>query len=102
MQQARGVADVPEDYAQRLQEMFPGRFKKLKLLSLEVHDIVLSKVTRNSPKDDADFAFLAGKGVLDAELLNQRYAKELRPYLSNEDRHDTTLRLWIESYLESR
>ena len=36
------VADVPEAYAARLKELFPGQFIRLRLFALEVHDLVLA------------------------------------------------------------
>jgi hypothetical protein len=45
------VADVPEDYADRLTELLPGRFSRLRLLAIDVHDLVLAKLVRNSPVD---------------------------------------------------
>ena len=94
------VADCPENYESRLREMFPGRFSKLRLLALEAHDVALSKLTRNSGVDRRDVEFLAKKGVLDPTVLEQRYHRELRPYLANEERHDLTLKLWLEDYFQ--
>jgi len=37
------VATMPEDYEARLREMFPLRFKKLRLLAPDAYDLVLSK-----------------------------------------------------------
>lgn len=91
------VADVPEDYADRLTELFPGHFSRLRLLSLDVHDLVLAKLVRNSPVDLEDAKFLAKAGRLDKAVLKQRYEKELRPNLANESRHDLTLKLWLET-----
>ena len=45
------VATMPEDYESRLKEMFPGRLKKLKIFAPDAYDLVLSKLERNSPKD---------------------------------------------------
>ncbi len=91
------VADVPEDYANRLTELFPDQFPRLHLLALEVHDLVLAKLVRNSPVDLEDAKFLARIGNLKQEVLRQRYEKELRPNLANEARHDLTLKLWLEA-----
>ncbi len=93
-----GIADVPENYESRLIEICPGEFSKLRLLALDPHDIALSKLTRNSPIDRRDVEFLAKKELLDPAVLQERYKRELRPYLSNEDRHDLTLKLWLEDY----
>lgn len=66
------VADVPEDYADRLTELFPGYFSRLRLLALEVHDLVLAKLVRNSPVDLDDAKFLARTGRLDEAVIQQR------------------------------
>lgn len=91
------VADVPEDYAVRLSELFPGEFARLRLFALDAHDLVLAKLVRNSPVDLGDAKFLAKTGRLDEGVLKLRYEKELRPYLANETRHDLTLKLWLEA-----
>jgi hypothetical protein len=36
-----GVAHVPEDYEDRLKEIFPEAFKHLRLLALDAYDLVL-------------------------------------------------------------
>ncbi len=95
-----GVAEVPEDYEQRLVQMFPGRFSNLRLFALELHDLVLAKLTRNSPVDIEDVRFLAKKKALDPGTLRNRYENELRPRLPNQERHDLTLQLWL-SYFEN-
>jgi hypothetical protein len=38
----------------------------------------------------------------DLQLLQQRYADELRVYLGNPDREDLTLKLWIDMINETR
>ena len=91
------VTNLPENYDDRLEEMFPGQFKNLRLLAPDAYDLILSKLERNSPKDRDDVEYLAKTLSLDAALLRKRYQKELRPYLSNEARHDLTLSLWIDS-----
>ena len=95
------VADVPEGYADRLEELFPGQFARLRLLALEVHDLVVAKLVRNSPVDLEDAKFLAKTGKLDETVLRQRYEQELRPYLANESRHDLTLNLWLDACFHS-
>jgi hypothetical protein len=51
------VANLPEEYGTRLQEMAPGKFRHLKLLVPDPYDCILSKLERGSGKDrdDADF-----------------------------------------------
>lgn len=95
------VADVPEDNADRLTELLPGYFSRLRLLALEVHDLVLAKLVRNSPVDLEDARFLARTGKLDEAVLQERYQKELRPNLANEKRHDLTLKLWLDACFHS-
>jgi hypothetical protein len=96
------VADVPEDYSERLTELLPGQFFRLRLLALDVHDLVLAKLVRNSPVDLEDAKFLANAGELNERILKQRYERELRPNLSNETRHDLTLELWLEACFQMK
>lgn len=93
------VAQVPEDYEARLTEIAPGRYRNLRLRALEAHDLALSKLVRNHPIDERDFASLAERGVLMRRTLEDRYRSELRPHLASPERHDLTLQLWAESYL---
>jgi hypothetical protein len=90
------AVSLPEDYETRLSEMYPGRFKNLHLYAPDPYDLILSKLERNNQKDRDDVAFLAESLYLSPEALRERYKKELRPYLANEDRHDLTIKLWIE------
>lgn len=96
--QYASVADTPDDYETRLREMFPGCYSRLRLFALDPHDLILSKLTRNSPVDDGDVQFLIAKGVVDPDSLCRIYEKELRPRLANVDRHDLTLQLWLEYF----
>lgn len=95
------ICDPPDDYKERLVEMFPQRFSNLRMYALDAHDLVLAKLTRNSPVDLEDVKFLASKGHLDANVLRERYARELRPYLYPPEKHDLTLKLWIEASFPS-
>ena len=90
------VVTVPESYTDRLRLMFPTAYRRLLLFGLEAHDLALSKLERNSARDREDVKFLARAAPLDLELLEKRYFSELRPYLANPERHDLTLRLWLE------
>ena len=93
------ISEPPEDYEGRLTEMFPGRFSNLRLFALEIHDLVLTKLTRNAPLDREDVKVLAKGGHLDPNVLRERYQHEIRPRLAAPDRHDLTLKLWIDDYL---
>jgi hypothetical protein len=93
------VATPPENYEDRLVPMFPGAWPRLRLFALEAHDLALSKLERNIERDRDDVQQLARTGILNPEILKERYYGELRPnLLAHEDRHDLTLRLWLESY----
>jgi len=91
-----GIVTVPENYIDRLMPMFQKPFRRLQLLGLEAHDLALSKLERNSARDREDVKFLARAAPLDLSVLESRYSSELRPYLANPERHDLTLRLWLE------
>ncbi len=93
------VASLPEDYEQRMAELFAARFKKLRLFVLDPYDLVLSKLSRNVARDREDVAYLVRTQRLDAKTLQCRYEQELKPYLIGPvERHDSTLRLWSEAY----
>ena len=65
----------------------------------DAYDLVLSKLERNSPKDQGDVEYLAKAVPLDPKILRDRYEKELRPNLmARENWHDGTLEMWIGSY----
>lgn len=97
-----GVAPLPEDYESRLTEIFPGAFKKVRLLALDPYDIALSKLERNTQRDRDDVKYLARRLPMDLTLLALRYEEELKPILGNPDREGLTLRLWIEAIEEER
>lgn len=97
-----GVATTPEDYTERLTEVFAGQYKNLRLLALDAYDIALTKIERNTERDREDVKYLARVVPFDLEVLHQRYHDELRVYLGNPAREDLTLKLWIEMVEESR
>ena len=93
------IASLPESYNERLRELFPGRFRNLRLFALDPHDLALSKLARNNPVDRDDVAYLAKTVPLDPDLLQKRYREELRPILIGDlERHDRTLEMWIQAY----
>ena len=94
------IAQHPEEYASRLIDITPKGLLRLHLRALEVHDLVLAKLARNSPRDRADVEFLIRQNALDKHCLEHRFQKELRPYLLDEDREAATLKLWIEEYFD--
>lgn len=97
-----GVANVPENYEDRLIEMYPGIFKHLRLFALDPYDIALSKIERNIERDREDVQHLAAVVPFDLEVLKRRYYDELRVYLGNPEREDLTLKLWIDMIEETR
>lgn len=93
------VATLSENYEDRLKEMFPGRFTKLRIFGPDPYDLVLSKLERNSPKDQGDVEYLAKRVSLDPKVLQERYQQELRPnLLARQTWHDGTLEMWIGAY----
>jgi hypothetical protein len=97
-----GVAKVPEDYEERLTEMFPGAYPHLRICALDPYDLALSKLERNIQRDRDDVKHLAQFVPLDLKILAERYQKELRFQLGNPQREDLTLKLWTEMIEENR
>jgi hypothetical protein len=96
------VAKVPEDYEERLTEMFPGAYEHLRICALDPYDLALSKLERNIQRDRDDVKHLAQSVPLDLRILKERYEKELRWQLGNPKREDLTLRLWTEMIEEEK
>ena len=97
--QRPGVESMPEDYEERVREVFVGRFRNLRLYIPDAYDLALSKLGRNIGRDREDVAFLARTCRLDARVFRDRYVQELRPNLVGDLRqHDRTLEFWIEAY----
>jgi len=97
-----GIAPIPENYEDRLNEIFPGTFKKLRLFALDPYDVALAKIERNGDKDVEDVKYLAQVVPFNLDTLRKRYEEELRAYVRNEEREDLTLKLWIEMIEEAR
>jgi len=97
-----GVAKVPEEYEERLTEMFAGAFKHLRICALDPYDLALSKLYRNIQRDRDDVKHLGRAIPLRLEILKERYEKELRWQLGNPEREDLTLKLWMEMIEEER
>lgn len=96
------VATLPEDYATRLTEMFPGTFTHLTLFAVDPYDLALSKIERNIDQDVEDVKHLARAVPFDLAELRRRYEQELRPNLGRPEREDLTLQLWIDAIAEER
>lgn len=95
-----GVAHVPENYEDRLIEVFPHAFEHIRLFALDPYDLALSKLERNIQRDRDDVMHLARAVPFDLGVLKERYDKELRWQLGNPEREDLTLKLWIEAIEE--
>ena len=94
-----GVATVPESYDERMKELFPGRFKNIRLFVLDPYDLVLSKLSRNVERDREDVAFLAKTLNLQADVLRERYEQEMKfALIGPPEQHNKTLEFWIEAY----
>jgi hypothetical protein len=90
---------MPESYDERLTELYPTRFKNIRLFVPDAYDLVLSKLSRNIERDREDVEYLARTQHLNPNELRERYAKELRPVLIGAvTSHDKTLEFWIEAY----
>lgn len=96
--QVVAITNYPEDYESRLIRMWPNfKLERLRLFSLEAHDLALTKIERNTEVDRQDVLSLAQAGYLNPRTLRERYEKEFRPNLvSGAERHDLTLALWTE------
>lgn len=89
-----GVVDLPDDYERRLEHLDFG-FEKLQLSGLEAYDLVLSKLTRNSPKDREDVKFIAQQQNLSYTIAYERFVKEMKPWVPRADWHEGTLqKVW--------
>lgn len=97
-----GIARVPYDYEDRLTEMFPGVFRRLRIMALDPYDLALSKLERNIQRDRDDVRYLARTVPFDLDVLRQRYENELRWQMARPEREDLTLQLWIDAIREER
>jgi hypothetical protein len=91
LQVVGGVSDYPENYESRLTSL-PLGLKKLTLRILEPYDLLLSKLTRNSPKDMQDVQALVQKLKLEFDVLLERFRTEMS-WVSRRDGHEQTLNL---------
>ena len=94
------VADVPDRYEERLIDVYAREFRNLRVRVFEKHDLALAKLGRNQDYDREDVRRLAEGPGLEIAILEQRYRDELRWQLSNPERQDLTLELWIEMIKE--
>jgi hypothetical protein len=95
LQAVGGIVDLPDEYESRLTTL-PLGLGKLTLRSLEPYDLILSKLTRNSPKDMQDVRALAQKLNLEFDILMKRFQTEM--WVANRDRHEQTLNVAWKDY----
>ena len=100
--QAVSEPTLPENYGDRVVEMFPSIYGNLRLFALDPYDLALSKLERNRERDRDDIKYLATHVPLVPEKLMARYKEEMRPYLSQEAKHDLTVQLWVQMIQEVR
>jgi Nucleotidyltransferase of unknown function (DUF6036) len=84
LQHVGGVADPPEDYRSRLNEL-PTNLSKVRLWVLDPYDLLLTKLTRNSPKDREDAKYLIGKEKLEFGTFYARWEREMAPWIGNRE-----------------
>lgn len=96
------IASVPDDYEDRLIEI-DTPFKMIRFYVMEVHDIILAKISRNQPKDIQDVEYLAQIADIDVTLLEKRYYSELQyNIIGPPERAEGTLRTLIDMITEIR
>lgn len=96
------IVTAPDNYEDRLVEMFPGAFEHLKLYALDPYDLALTKLERNMPHDQEDVLQLAEAVPFDLEIFKQRYDEELKVYVEDNIKHRSTFNFWIEMIGEIR
>ena len=71
-----GIADYPDSYEDRLVDLWPDLFARLRLRALEIHDVAVAKIARNNERDKFDVRGLAEAGHLDPKVLSERYRED--------------------------
>lgn len=89
---AGAIVDLPEGYEDRLVNI-PLPYKRLQIAVPDPYDLVLSKLTRNSPKDREDVKHVAELRQLLFATVMERFETEM-DWIPNAERHRTTLDLW--------
>jgi uncharacterized nucleotidyltransferase DUF6036 len=96
-----GIVDLPEDYESRLRQL-DLELPHLHIWIVDPYDLVLAKLTRNSPKDREDVKFLSRHLKLDFQILDQRWKNEMKPWVPNADRHENTINSVWKDYFGSQ
>ena len=97
------IVTLPESYEDHAKDLFPGRYKNLRVVGLDPYDLALSKLERNLQRDREDVKFLYKAVPLDVDTLEERYRTEQRPYFPEQVRIklDLTLNLWLDMFKEA-
>jgi len=90
--QRASVADLPYNYEDRLAEL-DLRLHHLRIFTLEIYDLVLSKICSPRPKDFEDAKYLITTQNLVYDILYARWQSDLQSLVPHPERHETTLRL---------
>jgi len=90
------VAQLPDNYEDRLVAMFEGNFRYLRLYALGPYDLALSKFERNSEKDRDDLLRLASVADFDPQEFEGIYEEEFKLYVKDRLFHRTTFEFWLE------
>jgi Nucleotidyltransferase of unknown function (DUF6036) len=98
LQAVGGVGDYPENYEGRLITL-PLGLKRLTLRILEPYDLLLSKLTRNSPKDMEDVRALVRKLKLEFDVLMERFRTEMS-WVARREWHEQTLNVAWKDYFD--
>lgn len=96
--QSVGIVDLPENYEDRLQTLQLG-LQKLSLRVADPYDLILSKLTRNSPKDMEDVKALVRQQHLKFDLMMERFTSEMG-WVPNRRWHEQTLNVVWKDYFE--
>jgi Nucleotidyltransferase of unknown function (DUF6036) len=81
--------EMPSNYSSRKTEILAGEFIHLRLFIPDSYDLILSKLKRNSDKDQRDVIFVFEKEKLDLGVLSRRYDEELK-----DQSNEASFRLW--------
>jgi hypothetical protein len=90
--QRASIADLPYNYEDRLLELELG-LDHLRIFTLEIYDLVLSKICSPRPKDFEDAKYLITTQSLLYNTLYARWQSDLQSFIPHPERHETTLRL---------
>jgi hypothetical protein len=96
------VSTMPDSYEERVKPVFPGVFRNLNLFALDPYDLALSKLERDSLKDQQDLLHLARTVPFDLDVLRQRYEFEMQWQLGRPERENFTFESWIAIIQEDR